>query len=303
MQDRMMTVSQPVITLALVIAVLAVAAAATGLFWQGDGAAYEFTSLRGDEVTIYGHGLYQYDTAFRGAGNRGTDVITLVLGVPLLIAAVVLYRRGSLSGGLLLTGALTYMLYVYASLALATAYNRLFLVYIALFSASLFALVLVVMAFDQDAFARRVVPHLPRTGPAVFMIISGVITAAIWLGPLLSALIDDRPPEMLDTYTTTVTDVLDLGLITPLAIVAGILILRRAALGYIIACGLLVLEISLAPMIIAQTIFQLDADVSFTTGEIVGPIIGFVVLALIAVGVLVHLLRRVQAAVEISAAH
>lgn len=48
-------------------------------------------------------------------------------------------------------GALAYFLYVYATLALNAAYNDLFLVYVALFSASFFALAAVVASIDRAA--------------------------------------------------------------------------------------------------------------------------------------------------------
>jgi hypothetical protein len=100
---------------------------------------------------------------------------------------------------------------------------------------------------------------------------------------------------LLGSYTTKVTDVLDLGLITPATFIAGRLILRRAPLGYLIACALLVLETMLLPMIVSQTVSQLGAGISFTPGEIVGPLVGFATLGLIALWVLVVILRHISA--------
>ncbi|MBN1218316.1 MAG: hypothetical protein JXM69_05270 [Anaerolineae bacterium] len=289
-----MKVSNTVIWLSWLIAVLALLAAGTGLFWQAGGSPFSFTTLRGETVQMYGQGLYCYDTLFTGAGFRGTDALTLLAGVPMLLLFLLLYRRGSLRGGLLLTGALVYFLYVYASLALAAAYNTMFLVYIALFSASFFAVVRVFTVFDLQALAASFSGDMPRRGPAIFMFASGLVTLVVWLGPLLSALIQNKPPNLLGSYTTKVTDVLDLGLITPTTFLAGVLILRRAAPGYLIACSLLVLEVMLAPMIVAQSISQTLVGVSFTTGEIIGPIAGFAVLGLFALWILVAILRNVS---------
>jgi hypothetical protein len=91
-----------------------------------------------------------------------------------------------------------------------------------------------------------------------------------------------------------VTDALALGIITPATIIAGILILRRAPLGYLIACSLLVLEMLLAPMIAAQMISQVLAGVTFSTGQIVGPIAGFSLLGLAAIAVTAALLRAIS---------
>jgi hypothetical protein len=163
-----------------------------------------------------------------------------------------------------------------------------------LFSASLFAFVLLFTSLDRQVLATHFAPGLPRRGVAIFMFASGLVTLVIWLQPLLTALIHNAPPPLLGSYTTNITDVLDLGIITPATLIAGRLILRRDPLGYLVAFALLVLEIMLAPMIAAQTISQLWAGVSFTPGQVIGPIAGFMVLALVAGWVLVILLRHLS---------
>ena len=293
--------SRAVVGLAALIAALALIAAGTGLFWQDAGSPFTFTTLRGQTVEMYGRGLYRFDTRFMGAGNRGTDAVTLTLGIPLLIVATLRYRRGSLRWGLLLVGTLVYFLYVYASLALNAAYNTLFLVYVALLSASLFAVVLASTSIDLVALQAHFQPSLPRRGPAVFMFASGLVTLLIWLGPLLSALVQGQPPDLLDSSTTMVTDALDLGIITPATIIAGVLILRRAPLGYLIACALLVLEMLLAPLIAAQTVSQVVAGVLFSAGQMVGPIAGFSILALAAIVVTAALLRTISDSAHVQA--
>lgn len=272
---------------------LAFVAASAGLVWSDGGNSYTFTTLRGEPAQIYGRGLYRYDTLFTGAANRATDGVTLVLGVPLLLFSALFYRRSSLRGGLL-PGTLVYFLYVYASYALGVAYNRLSPVYILLFSTSLLAFALAFRSIEAQLFSEQVSPHLPRRGLAIFMLASGLVTLVVWLAPLLDALVRNVPPPLLGPYTTKITDVLDLGVITPAAFISGVLILRRNPLGYLMALSMLVLEIMLAPMIAAQTVSQLMAGVSFTTGEIVGPMAGFIVLALVAIWMLVALLRNVS---------
>ena len=286
--------SNAVVWLSALIAVLALVAAGAGLFWPGREGPSSYTTLRGQTVELYGRGLYRYDTLFGGAGNRGTDVVTLALGHPLLAVSTVLYRRGSLRGTLLLTGALVYFLYVYASAALGTvAYNNLFLVYVALFSASLFALALACRSIDLQALPAHWSPCLPRRGPAVFLFASALVTAAIWLIDPVPGLLPGEPPEMLKTSTTLFTHALDLAIIVPAVSLAGLLILRRAPLGYVMAVPLLVLEVMLAPVIAAQTVSQVSAGVAFTPAQAVGPIAGFLVLALAAISVIVALLRNI----------
>jgi len=273
--------------------VLAGFATVVGIVSQGGPGEFAFRTVHGDTVQMYGHGIYRYDTLFQAAINRGTDAVKLVVGIPLLVVSVLLYLRGSLRGGLLLTGVLASFLYVYANVALSTAYNALFLVYAALFAASLFAFALTVGSIDLPMLASRFSPHLPRRAPAIFMFAAGVVTAIIWLSDVLPALLRGQPPKHLDSYATVVTYALDLAIITPACVLAGSLVLRRSALGYLMTFALLGIIVLLAPAIVAQTVSQLVVGVSLTSGEILGPVVGFIILGLVAIWLEVSLLRNI----------
>jgi hypothetical protein len=273
--------SRAVVLLSALVVALAAVAAGAGLLWGGGDGPSQFTTVRGEAVELYGEGLYRHDTLFKAGANRGSDVVTLALGIPLLVVALRLYRRGSLRGALLLTGALSWFLYLYASLALGTAYNELFLVYVALFSASLAAFVLAFLSLDVSAVAARFSERLPRRRVAAFMLAAGGVTAAAWLVPLVASLARGQPPGLLESYATMVTDALDLGIIVPTCFLAGALLLRRNRAGYLVAIPLLVLVAFLAPMMAAQTAMQLAAGVSFTTAQVVGVIGSFGVISLL----------------------
>jgi hypothetical protein len=280
-----------VVALAALVAVLSVVAALVGLLATGMQGPRVVSTVHGELVELYGQGVYRYDTVFKGAGNRGTDLVTLVLAVPLLAVAVVLTRRGSLRGTLLLAGALSWPLYVYATMAVGASYNELFLVYVAIFGASLYALVATLLSVDRDALAARMAHRGPWRGLAALMLAGGIVTAVVWLAPLVGTMVAGEPPDLLGHQTTMVTDALDLAVITPATLVAASLLHRRRPQGFLVAVPLLVLMSLLLPMILAQTVFQLRADVSFTAAEVIGPIGGFLVLGALAVWLVVAVLR------------
>lgn len=282
-----------VVVLTVLTATLAAVAATAGLFWSGGDAPDTVVSVRGETVELYGVGVYRFDSAFKGAANRGTDAVTLVLAIPLLGMALARAVQGSFRARLVLLGTLVWFLYVGASLALGTAYNSLFLVYVALFSASLYGVAAACRAIAPEALAARMSPTAPRIVPGAFMLASGVVTLGIWLLPLLSAARSGDPPTLLDGSTTMVTDALDLGVIVPLAVLSGVRILRHRPQGYILAIALLVLEALLAPMIAMQTLFQLDADVDLGTGHAIGAIVSFSAISLAAVAIILLLLRHI----------
>lgn len=280
--------------LCLGIAALALVAALAGLFWGSDGAGYEVVTHRGATVEIDGSGLYANDSILKAGANRGSDVLTIVLGIPLLLGSLILARRESLRGMLVLMGTLVYFLYVYASMSLGTAYNQFFLLYVALFGASLAAFILTFVSIDRRDLAGRMPSTMRHAVPGWFMIVSGAVTLVVWLMEPVTALVNGNDPTILETSTTLITHALDIAIIVPAAVLAGWLILRRVALGYLIAVTLLVLEIMLAPMIALQTVFQLSAGVTLSTAEIIGPIGGFVVISLLALGVLAYILRELN---------
>jgi hypothetical protein len=289
-----MNTSNLVTAVSSLIALMAMFAAANGLFWRRDGSPFSFTTLRNQHVKIFGQGLYRYDTLFFGAGFKGQDGVVLFLGIPLLIISIILYRRGSVTGQLLMTGTLGYFLYIYASMAFGAAYNRLFLVYIALFSASLFTFVQVFSNVDLETIASHLLYGLPNRGLAVFMFVAGFVTLVVWGAPLISALVKGWPPDRIGTYTTMVTYALDLAIITPAAVLCAVLVLRGDPWGYVIAAPLLTIVVLLAPQIILSTVFQKSAGVLFTTGEMIGPVAGFVVLGSVAAWLLAVILQGVS---------
>ena len=292
-------VSRAAVALSAVVGALSIVAALMGVLASGGDAPPAVTSVHNEVVDLYGMGVYRYDTVLKGAGNRGSDLVTLALGVPLLVVAIGRYRRGSLPGALLLTGALSWPLYLYATLAVGTAYNEFFLLYVGLFSASLFASILTVSSIDREVLAARMEGSGLWRKLAALMVAGGIVTAIVWLAPLVGAALSGEPPSLLGHQTTMVTDALDLGVITPATLVAAYLLGRHRAEGYLVAFPLLVLMTFLLPMIVSATAFQLRAGVSFTPAEIVGPVGGFVVLAALALGLVVAVLRAAGGPAEV----
>lgn len=292
-QDQGTAIVQPsrtVVGLSMLVALLAALAAASGLFWEIGSDPVEYTTARGEVVERYGNGLYRYDTLFRGAGFRGADAAILLIAVPLHLYALRRYTAGSLAGFFLLNGTLAFLLYNYASMALGAAYNPFLLLYIVLFSATLFGFLLSWRTVDIAQLKDRFSDDVPWRGVGTFMIASGVVTLVVWMGPLVTALLSGDPPDLLDGQTTMVTEALDLAIIVPATWISGVLLLRRDARGVLIAFPLLMILLILGPVIVGQTISQVSAGVELSAGEIIGPVSGFILLALLDLWIIRRLL-------------
>ncbi len=215
------------------IFVLALVAALGGL-WPGEGAPYPITTFRGEQVTINARGLYYWDTVSSVAQMQANDLVTLALGLPLLAVSFWLAQRGSLRGRLLLAGTLGFILYTYMSMCFGAAYNRLFLVYVALFSLSLFAFILSMMSFDLATLPAHFSGNLPRGWIAGLLWFVAAFLTLAWLGRIAATFAPGAIPA-LDNTTSMFIQAMDLALIVPLCILAGVLLLRRSAWGYLLA--------------------------------------------------------------------
>ena len=290
-------VSSVPIILSCLIAILTIIVAGLGVFWQGEGQKSEFHTLRGETVTIQGHGLYQYETVSFAAQSIAQDVVTLLVGIPLLITAMALFRKGSVRGKLLLAGTLAYFLYTYAAFSFGAAYNIVFLAYVALFTLSLFAFILALMAIDIPALPERFSPRLPRRTIATFLFVVGVFLLFAWLGRIVPALLSNQPPIGLESYSTLVIQVLDLGLIIPTAFLSGILLWKQRPWGYLLASIVLVKGFTMLLAVSAMAVNMIWAGVQVSIGET----IMFPILALIDIGMTVTLLRNVSEPISTSA--
>jgi len=162
-------------------------------------------------------GVYR-DNAWVTAQNRGTDLVTLAVIVPATAIALVADRYGSPRGRLVLFGLLGYFFYVYTGASFAYTFNHLFLLYVALFSLSLFALLALGSRMNAPAVLAAFDARTPWRATVAFMLWLAVMLCVIWLAQILPFYWTGEVPEgirMADAQTMYVY-VLDLGIVSVL---------------------------------------------------------------------------------------
>jgi len=271
------------------IFVLALVAASAGLFYQVPGESFSYTNHRGESVMINGQGLYYYDTVSSAAQTQGNDLVTLVVGLPLLLISTFFAFRNSLRGRLLLAGTLGFFLYTYMSMASLASYNALFLVYVSIFGLSLYAFILCMMSFDLSTLPQAFSERLPRKWIVGLMFIVGGFLLLAWLGRIVPPLIQNQTP-VLENTTTLVIQFMDLGLIVPLAFLGGFLLLRRNAWGYLLSSVMLTKGVTLGLGVSAMAINMARVGVP----ESLGIMIPFLVITFLNLVMVVILLKNVK---------
>jgi hypothetical protein len=233
--------------LSTVIALLAVAASLTGLLG----------------------GVYR-DNAWITAAFRGTDLVTLVLAVPLLLGGQVLSRRGSTRGHLVWLAMLGYMLYGYAFYLFGASFNALFLVYTALFGLSIWALVLAAGSTDAAAFVARIRPGMPRWPVVTYLVVVACGLGILWVAMSAGFVFTGQVPAPVvnSGHPTGVVFALDLSLIVPGMIVAGMWLLKKRPWGYLLGGFYAVKGTVYTVALISSTVFAMQAQVEGAGAEL-----------------------------------
>ncbi len=194
-------------------------------------------------ISITNNNLY-LDGDWANAQWLGQDLVTLVIGMPLLLVSswkVILKR--SLVWELVLGGVLFYLVYIYAFFLLEDSFTALYFIHLPIFSISLLCLFVVfhdlLNAKNDYAYTHRLTLS---TIIGYFLLISAFLFW-LWLQDLLKHLTaadyfsdtpDGEPPLVMHT--------LDLGIIVPMMVMASILLFKNHTLGLIMIGVLLVMS-------------------------------------------------------------
>jgi hypothetical protein len=132
-------------------------------------------------------GIYR-DAPTWASQARGQDLVTLLVGAPLLVVGLIGARRGSVRCLLLWLSAVGYMAYAYETYAFATHFNPLFLVYVLNFGLAVYSLPFGLIRLDVGRLRTGFSPHTATRLVSAALVVMGILTALLWLGQDVLAL-------------------------------------------------------------------------------------------------------------------
>lgn len=206
--------------LSVPIAVLAVTASAGGLLLEN---------------------LYR-DNLFVTAVWKGNDVVTLFAAVPLLVLSLILAKRGSQRAQLIWLGSLDVILYNYAFFLFAARLNDFFLIYAALFTLPIFALIFGLTRVDAGSVKSHFREKTPVKWIAGYLIFVAAGLTAVYLIQFFGFVVEDQVPAivLLTEHPTNVVPALDFSLVIPWLVLGGVWLWQRRPWGYVISSILVV---------------------------------------------------------------
>lgn len=261
------------------VALAAGIAASAGVFLRGSGATEVVTSPRGETYEMATDGVYAYNAMRVVAEGIGWDVFTLAVVVPALLFASVWVARGSFRGRLVAAGLLGYVAYMYLEYAVTWAFGPLFPLFIAIYAASLIAVLWIGAELAADGLGDRFASTFPRRSWALLSLGMAVLLTALWLQRIAQGM---AGPPILHGETTMTVQALDLGLVVPAAVLIAILALRRWPPGLAAAAAFAVMLTAMCAAIgsmlvsawLVTGVLELPPIVIFGVASIAGLVIG-----------------------------
>lgn len=283
-----MGINKSLKVLSIVSPISAIISACFGVFYSFGGTQRTVENIYGQDVTLFGDGIYANDSIMKVGATKGTDLA--IIFVSILLLCVVLFLRRRKYALFLQCGLLSIILYSSTCLIMGVSFNRLFLLYLIQFGSTLFAFILSISQllkeelFDTDLYNKRL------TATAAFMIIGGC-SVFVWMTYIIPSIVTGEPMGIIDIYTTEPTFAIDLAIILPSTLFCGIMLLRKKSIAYQLAPVLLTLITGVGICVILQTVVQTSLGIVLNIGQLFGLVITFVILGTTALILNIKLLR------------
>jgi len=181
-------------------------------------------------------------TAVMNGSARGTAIVMLAAGLPLLMVSMYVASRGSIRARVVWLGAVAYFLYNSVMFILGTPFNQLYLVYEAMLGLSTWSAVFVIRTIDLGSFRQRFSASLPARAIALYMLAIVTLNTLVWLRGAVPGVLSSSPPAILEGtgLVTVPTYDQDFAFWLPLTATAAIWMWRGQVWGHLITGAMLV---------------------------------------------------------------
>jgi hypothetical protein len=276
-------------TLCIVLSCIVITTAIIGLFYSDGGETIFVKNIYGQEVELYGKGIYAYNSLLTVSGRLGADWMGILCGI--LMISLCFLKKDQIWAILLKISQSFLFVYYFACLVFSISMNRLYLLYVLGFGLSIFLSFVLVVNDLKTIVVKESSKKCKNLGISLCLGISGVVTIGIWLSMIVPYMITDNYGYLLGVLTTESTYAIDLGVLCPAMIICAILVQNKRDFGYKMAPILLYILFCVGPMVILQNIYCLILGISVPIPAFIGTVLSFVVMCIFALVFLVKSIR------------
>ena len=247
------------------------AKAGTGRVVPAGGIAYWLSGALAVAAALSALLTYLVSDVLRGpavmnGSARGTALVVLLVGVPVLACSLVLAWRGSAIAVVTWLAAVGFLLYNALMFVFATPVNRLFLLYLAMLSLAAWSAGTLLWHTDAQALGRLIPARAPVRLAAGYLWAVVILNGGAWLVRILPTLASSGEPAYLrgTGMTTNIVFVQDLALWVPLMAVAAAWLWQRKPRGYLLGGASIVMGVIESISIAADQWYGHAADPAST---------------------------------------
>lgn len=190
--------------------------------------------------------------------STGQDLVNGILITPMLLICTIYTLRNNTTAFFIWGGIHLYLLYTFIIYAFNIHFNYFFLLYCIVLSISFYSLLWygyrIVLVYMQSATSPRYTQKLS----GVYFVTIGSLFIFLWLSEIIPAIVQRTHPQSIEEtgLFTNPVHVLDLSVVLPAIVLAGVLLLRGKRPGHLLAPSLLTFMLLMNITIVSLSLFM-----------------------------------------------
>lgn len=174
----------------------------------------------------------------------GQDISNIFCVAPILLLSAFFASKGNKNAKIIWIGTMITNIYSYVIYCFAVYFNSLFHVYCLILGLSIFSAINFFIKNVNDDFKSWYTEKAPTKIIGVFLFILAFVFSIMWLSDSLTGALTNRVPESIikDNLITNPVQALDFSFYIPLMFISSFMVIKKKALGYLLAPMMLVFD-------------------------------------------------------------
>jgi hypothetical protein len=162
-------------------------------------------------------------------GSIAQDIVSIPLAIILAVLSIIFIKRPHVKSFIAILGLAWYFFYAYGLYVMQGQYTSIYIVYLVIFSLSIYSMIWAIISFKHDESMQYKLPRVVRLSVGIFLCMIVFVLVPAWIARM-NVDIARHMPGM--TYAVFI---LDLGIVFPALGQIAVMLFRKNPFGYILA--------------------------------------------------------------------